>query len=308
MQRVLSTLVSREVRDPRVGNVTITTVSVAPDMSTARIFFVPFASKHTPEEVTEGLNRASGFLRGALGRALSLRHAPKLEFVYDQQIENADKLTRLIDGAVKSDKHEPDADGSVGAHADRHHPARQAPGAHVERRAAARAPRVSAPQAPGTWALSIRWPPACCRCASTKPPRSSGPDRPKNRPIGAACETASSCSTSRKACRRTARFSAFARLIGPRAPAMSVRSIPWPPACCRCASTKPPRSSRRSSPAPNATNSRCSSARAPTPAMPKAGGRGAAGSASSMPLRSNRSHAVSRHASAGPAHVFGAQA
>ena len=108
MQRVLSTLVSREVRDPRVGNVTITAVAVAPDMSTARIFFVPFASKHTPEEVMEGLNRASGFLRGSLGRALSLRHAPKLEFIYDQQIENADKLTRLIDGAVKSDQHEPD--------------------------------------------------------------------------------------------------------------------------------------------------------------------------------------------------------
>ena len=104
MQRVLSTLVSREVRDPRVGNVTITTVTVAPDMSTARIFFVPFVSKHPPEEVMEGLNRASGFLRGALGRALSLRHAPKLEFIYDQQIEHADKLTQLIDRAVKSDE------------------------------------------------------------------------------------------------------------------------------------------------------------------------------------------------------------
>jgi len=110
MQRVLSTLVSREVRDPRVGNITVTAVNVAPDMSTARIFFVPFVNKNSPEEVAEGLNRASGFLRGALGRALSLRHAPKLEFVYDQQIENADKLTRLIDGAVKSDKHEPDPD------------------------------------------------------------------------------------------------------------------------------------------------------------------------------------------------------
>jgi len=105
MQRVVSTLVSREVRDPRVGNITVTAVNVAPDMSTARIFFMPFGDKHTPEEVTEGLNRASGFLRGAIGRALSLRHAPKLEFVYDQQIENADKLTRLIDGAVKSDQH-----------------------------------------------------------------------------------------------------------------------------------------------------------------------------------------------------------
>src|SRR3954468_3964576 len=104
MQRVLSTLVSREVRDPRVGNVTFTSVSVAPDMSTARVFFVPFGDKHTPEQVAEGLNRASGFLRGELGRALQLRHAPRLEFQYDKQIENADKLTRLIDGAVKSDQ------------------------------------------------------------------------------------------------------------------------------------------------------------------------------------------------------------
>jgi len=104
MQRVLSMLVSREVRDPRVGNITLTSVTVAPDMSSARVFFVPFGDKHTPEEVGEGLNRASGFLRGEVGRALALRHAPKLEFVYDQQIEHADRLTRLIDGAVKSDR------------------------------------------------------------------------------------------------------------------------------------------------------------------------------------------------------------
>jgi ribosome-binding factor A len=104
MQRVLSTLVSREVRDPRVGNVTVTSVNVAPDLSSARVFFVPFGGKHAPGEVMEGLNRAAGFLRGEVGRALALRHAPKLEFVYDQQIEHADKLTRLIDGAVKSDQ------------------------------------------------------------------------------------------------------------------------------------------------------------------------------------------------------------
>ena len=108
MQRVLSMLVAREVRDPRVGNVTFTAVNVAPDMSTARVFFVPFGDKHTPAEVGEGLGRAAGFLRGELGRALSLRHAPKLEFLYDQQIENADKLTRLIDGAVKSDQRKPE--------------------------------------------------------------------------------------------------------------------------------------------------------------------------------------------------------
>lgn len=104
MQRVLSMLVAREVRDPRVGNITLTSVTVAPDLSTARVYFVPFGDKHSPDEVGEGLGRAAGFLRGELGRALQLRHAPKLEFVYDQQIEHADKLTRLIDGAVKADK------------------------------------------------------------------------------------------------------------------------------------------------------------------------------------------------------------
>ena len=104
MQRVLSTLVTREVRDPRVGNVTVTAVNVAPDLSSARVFFVPFGGQHAPGEVSAGLNRAAGFLRGEVGRALALRHAPKLEFVYDEQIENADKLTRLIDGAVKSDQ------------------------------------------------------------------------------------------------------------------------------------------------------------------------------------------------------------
>src|SRR5262245_29834190 len=104
MQRVLSTLVSREVRDPRVGNITLTSINVAPDLSSARVLFVPSGDQHSPEEVSEGLNRAAGFLRGEVGRALALRHAPKLEFVYDQQIEHADKLTRLIDRAVKSDQ------------------------------------------------------------------------------------------------------------------------------------------------------------------------------------------------------------
>ena len=108
MQRVLSTLVSREVRDPRVGNVTLTAVNVAPDLSSARVFFVPFGDQHSPEEVSAGLNRAAGFLRGEVGRSLALRHAPKLEFIYDQQIEHADKLTQLIDRAVKSDQDKAD--------------------------------------------------------------------------------------------------------------------------------------------------------------------------------------------------------
>ena len=62
IQRVLAWMIAREVKDPRVCNVTITAVSVAADMGTARVFFTPFASPHTPQEVRTGLTptRSSG--------------------------------------------------------------------------------------------------------------------------------------------------------------------------------------------------------------------------------------------------------
>jgi ribosome-binding factor A len=112
IQRVLATLISREVKDPRVGNVTITQVSVSPDMGTARVFFAPFAAQQPAAEVQRGLTHAAGFLRGELGRRLGLRHAPRLEFRIDETVEGAARLTRLIDGAVERDRaaHAADAD------------------------------------------------------------------------------------------------------------------------------------------------------------------------------------------------------
>lgn len=104
IQRVLSALIAREVKDPRVGNVTITGVTMAKDKSAAKIFFTPFASKNPPEQVRVGLTHAAGYLRGELGRRLALRHAPRLEFVFDDTVEGAERLTRLINGAVESDR------------------------------------------------------------------------------------------------------------------------------------------------------------------------------------------------------------
>jgi len=101
LQRTLSELVAREVKDPRVGSITITDVKVDADLGRARVFFTPFASKHPPEEVLEGLTRAGGFLRGECGRRLRLRHAPRLEFVFDDSIDKAARLTELIDRAPK---------------------------------------------------------------------------------------------------------------------------------------------------------------------------------------------------------------
>ena len=173
MQRVLSTLVSREVRDPRVGNVTVThgerrAGHVARRASSS----CRSASKHTPEEVTrrpESRRRVS--CAASSDARCQLRHAPKLEFVYDQQIENADKLTRLIDGAVKSDQHEPDPDRNLGAMPTGILLLDKPQGLTSNGALQRVRTRLRRRRAPGTSARSIRWPPACCRCASTKPPR-----------------------------------------------------------------------------------------------------------------------------------------
>ncbi len=101
MQRVLAELIPREVKDPRVGPVTITQVALARDLSTAQVFFVPFGLPGKHPEAQQGLAAAAGFLRGEVGRQVGLRHAPRLTFVKDESFDRAAQLTALIDSANK---------------------------------------------------------------------------------------------------------------------------------------------------------------------------------------------------------------
>lgn len=101
MQRVLAEMIPREVKDPRVGSVTITQVALASDLGHARVFFVPFGRTGSRPEVLEGLRAAAGFLRGEVGRRVGLRHAPRLEFIADDSFDKAAELTALIDAANK---------------------------------------------------------------------------------------------------------------------------------------------------------------------------------------------------------------
>lgn len=103
LQRSLA-LRLRAVKDPRVGNVTVTAVEVAPDLTVAYVQVLPFASGHGPDETLAGLRSAAGYLRGAVGRDLHLRRAPRLEFALDEQLEQAHRLTELIDRAVSEDR------------------------------------------------------------------------------------------------------------------------------------------------------------------------------------------------------------
>ena len=116
MQRTLAELVPRALKDPRVGNLTITAVALLDDLSAARIWFLPFGQSRSIDEQLAGLKSAAGFLRGEVARQLGLRHAPRLEFMLDTSLEHAQALTTLINSAVASDRaHEAGAAGKAGA-------------------------------------------------------------------------------------------------------------------------------------------------------------------------------------------------
>ena len=103
IQRTLSELIRREVRDPRLGPVTLVDVQVANDLSYAKVFYSILGGSKDPRQTQEILASAAAMLRGPLGRSLGLRHAPELRFVADELIEQGVRLTTLINEAVKRD-------------------------------------------------------------------------------------------------------------------------------------------------------------------------------------------------------------
>lgn len=107
IQRELAELISLELKDPRVGLITLTGVEVTPDYAHAKVFYTTLADAAGRKEIEVGLQRASGFLRRELGRRIRVHTLPELHFVYDESVERGDRLSRLIDQAVESDrKHE----------------------------------------------------------------------------------------------------------------------------------------------------------------------------------------------------------
>jgi ribosome-binding factor A len=100
IQRELADLVRMEVKDPRVGMVTLTGVEVAADYGHAKVFFTLLGDVSQVEAATEGLNHAAGYLRRELGRRIKLRTIPQLHFTFDTSVERGMRLSRLIDSAV----------------------------------------------------------------------------------------------------------------------------------------------------------------------------------------------------------------
>ena len=100
IQRDLSELIARELKDPRVGMVTVNAVEVTPDYAHAKVFFSLLTGD--PEETTEGLNAAAGFLRNGLFKRLHIHTVPTLHFIFDRTTERAADMNALIAKAVAS--------------------------------------------------------------------------------------------------------------------------------------------------------------------------------------------------------------
>lgn len=104
IRRELAELIQLELKDPRVGLVTLTDVEITPDYAHAKVYFSSLKGEAGVDEVLSGLGAASGFLRRELGRRVRIHTLPELHFVYDRSVEQGDRLSRLIDEAVKSDQ------------------------------------------------------------------------------------------------------------------------------------------------------------------------------------------------------------
>ncbi|AVX14400.1 30S ribosome-binding factor RbfA [Stutzerimonas stutzeri] len=114
MQRELALLIQREIKDPRLGLITITAVDVSRDLSHAKIF-ITIMGQDDDQEAIKGnlriLNDAAGFLRMQLGKTMKLRTVPQLHFNYDASIRRGVELSSLIERAVAEDRKHSDERG-----------------------------------------------------------------------------------------------------------------------------------------------------------------------------------------------------
>jgi ribosome-binding factor A len=104
VREVLSDVIAKDLQDPRIGFVTVTGVKTSPDLRHARVYVSILGDERARAETLAGLRSAHGLLQAHVAAELRLKHTPTLTFEYDESIDRAMRITRLIDEG-------PDADG-----------------------------------------------------------------------------------------------------------------------------------------------------------------------------------------------------
>ena len=104
VQKELSDLLQKEIRDPRLDSVTIIRVSITEDLRSARIYFSVAEGEGRKVNALAGFKSASGYLRRKLSRRLELRHIPELEFLYDESFDRAARVDKVLKAIRDGDK------------------------------------------------------------------------------------------------------------------------------------------------------------------------------------------------------------
>jgi ribosome-binding factor A len=96
VRAVLSDAITQDLKDPRVGFVTVTAVKTSPDLRHARVYVSVLGDDAEREESLEGLRSAHGFLQARVAAELRLKHTPTLEFAYDDTVERGMRINELL--------------------------------------------------------------------------------------------------------------------------------------------------------------------------------------------------------------------
>jgi ribosome-binding factor A len=96
MRAVLSDAIAKDLKDPRVGFVTVTGVKTSPDLRHARVYVSVLGDEQTRAASLDGLRSAHGYLQGAIASQLTLKHTPALTFAYDDSVDRGMRITELL--------------------------------------------------------------------------------------------------------------------------------------------------------------------------------------------------------------------
>lgn len=97
-EEIASMILNGEIKDPRIGFVTITHVALTPDMKDAKVYFSQIGTNADKDKSRKGLNNACGYIRRNLAKRLDLRHIPTVTFFFDDSLEYSDHIEKVIKG------------------------------------------------------------------------------------------------------------------------------------------------------------------------------------------------------------------
>ncbi|GGH17897.1 30S ribosome-binding factor RbfA [Paenibacillus segetis] len=104
IKKELSILIQTELKDPRIGFVTVTGVDVTNDLSQAKVYLSVFGDEEKKAESLKGIDKANGFLRTEIGKRIRLRHTPELIFKIDESVAYGSRIEKLLGEITHDDK------------------------------------------------------------------------------------------------------------------------------------------------------------------------------------------------------------